>query len=72
MSEIPPWDKLAGAAYRASQRGDWKQAAELGTAAREAWLNHCDAVEAQQRGKRLAYRRQKAIEDWEYEQGRGR
>jgi hypothetical protein len=50
MSENP-WDKLAGAAARAAAHGDWKQAAELGYAARKAWENHCEAVEAQQEGK---------------------
>ena len=51
MSETPPWDKLAGAAYRAARHGDWKQAAELGHAAREAWLHHCQGVEAQDRAR---------------------
>jgi hypothetical protein len=72
MSETPLWNRLAGAAHRAAQAGNHQQAADLGTAAREAWLNHCDAVEAQMQGKRLAHRHRMAIEEWDYEQGRGR
>jgi len=68
MSEDPLWNKLAGAAYRAGQQGNWKVAAELSGAARQAWLNHCEAVNAQQEGKRRAGEHQRAIDDWEYEQ----
>jgi hypothetical protein len=52
VSETPPWDRLAGAAYRAARHGDWKQAAELGFAARQAWLSHCESVHAQEQARR--------------------
>lgn len=64
----PLWDKLAGMAAAAAARGDGQRARELGFAARDAWLGHCEAVEAQQRGKRLAHRHAQAVEDYEYEQ----
>lgn len=73
---IPVWDRLAGFADAAAKRGQWHQAAKLWGAARDAWLHHCESVEAELRGKRLAHRRKRAMEDWEYdrdlERGRGR
>ena len=41
---IPPWDRLAGAAAEAARHGNWRLAGELGGAARQAWLQHCEAV----------------------------
>ena len=51
MPDENPWDRLSAAAARAAARGDWKTAAELGYAAREAWLNHCAAVYAEERAR---------------------
>lgn len=47
MGAENPWDVLAGKAARAAAHGNWELAKELGSAAREAWLNHCEGVEAQ-------------------------
>jgi hypothetical protein len=52
MPDEAPWAKLAGAAARAAARGDWKSAAELGGAARQAWEAHCEAVHAQEQARR--------------------
>ncbi len=51
MDEIPPWDRLAAAAARAAARGDWVNAVKLGSSAREAWLNHCAAVDAKEQAR---------------------
>ena len=52
MGETPVWDILAGDAARAAARGDWRRAAELGEAARKAWLNHCEAVYEQEQARK--------------------
>lgn len=52
MGETPVWDKLAGDAARAAARGQWQLARELGNAAREAWLNHCEAVHAEEQARK--------------------
>ena len=48
----PPWQKLSGAASAAAARGEWQLARELGDAAREAWLNYCAAVHAEEKARR--------------------
>lgn len=50
-NSIPAWDRLAGAAAEAAKRGDGQRARELGLAARDAWLGHCEGVEAQAQGR---------------------
>lgn len=45
------WDRLAGAAAEAAKRGNWQQAAELGGAARQAWLQHCEAIHEQEQAR---------------------
>lgn len=61
------WDRLAGAAAEAAKRGDWVRAGELGAAAREAWLNHCEAVHAQEQARSRIPVRSVWIRDWERE-----
>lgn len=56
-NSIPVWDRLSGAAAEAAKRGNWQQAKELETAAREAWLSHCEVVEAQERARGYSRRR---------------
>jgi hypothetical protein len=48
----PPWLKLSGAASDAAARGQWQLARELSDAAREAWLNHCESVNGEERVRR--------------------
>jgi hypothetical protein len=47
-NSIPAWDRLGGMAIEAARRGDTQRAYELGLAARDAWLGHCEAVHAQE------------------------
>ena len=48
---VPPWDRLAGAAAEAARHGNWRLAGELSGAARQAWLQHCEAVHAQEQAR---------------------
>jgi hypothetical protein len=52
MAEIPPWDRLGAMSVAAANRGDTASAMELGFAARDAWLNHCEAVYAEAQARR--------------------
>lgn len=65
MSNV--WDKLSGAAAEAAKHGNWQQAAELGGAAREAWLHHCEAVEAEIKARSRMPAHSVWIRDWERE-----
>ncbi len=50
-NSTPVWDRLAGAAAEAAKHGDWRLAGELSGAARQAWLQHCEAVHAQEQAR---------------------
>lgn len=47
----PPWNRLAQAAADAAKRGQTQLAGELAGAARQAWLQHCEAVAAEERAR---------------------
>ena len=50
-NRIPVWDRLGGMAIEAAKRGNMQQAYELGCAAREAWLGHCEAVHGNEQAR---------------------
>jgi hypothetical protein len=67
MAAIPAWDKLGAMAVAAANRGDGATAMELGLAARDAWLNHCEAVYAEELSRRARPAHSVWIRDWERE-----
>lgn len=68
MAGIPPWDKLGAQSIAAANRGDGATAMELGLAARDAWLNHCEAVYAEAQAQARMSARSVWTRDWEQEQ----